>query len=607
MIPPSEIKELNLKDYFDIIRKRRWVVVAFMVVIVGGVAAFDLSSPKVYVTKATVLLKESVPRVTGKEGVVYSKGAPTRETQLTLLKSQSLGRRVAKKLGLISEFVSNNAPEDAARIARSLRRKVAIAIPDRKNEPNIIDIVVRGKDPLGITNLANTWWREFQKEDMDQRSQMIEAGIEKLQERIADTLDKLQKAERDLNDFLKENRIVSIPELGVKKEGLIEGLKKQRTALEKEIIEKSETYKDKHPQMVVLKTKLKAIEEKLKEETDALFDLQDKSLQYRIFKRETANYKSLYESLARRVKELALSQEMIVSNVRVLEEAQPPTRPVRPRPKKDISTAAILSFLLGVVVCFSLEYFDSTLRTSDDVEFYTKMPFLGYIPSAKKVLKEGELAPLVTHSQLSSQVAEAVRNVRVSLIFSSTQDKPLKTIVVTSSVPQEGKTVISSNLAIAFAQAKEKTLLLDADMRRGGIAKTFGLSTDSGLTSVLAGISSLEEVVVSTCVPNLCAVGCGPYAPNPMELLNSQKLKETLRQLEEKFDRIIIDSPPLLSVADALLLGSNCDGITFVVRAGFTDLKSVLEAKKILGSKVKVIGAILNNVEIEKDRYYYYH
>lgn len=264
--------------------------------------------------------------------------------------------------------------------------------------------------------------------------------------------------------------------------------------------------------------------------------------------------------------------------------------------------------LVGSIgICYFLEYLDSSLKTSEDVEFYTKMPFLGYIPSALREVKDRSALDLISQHKPFSQVAEAIRHIRVSLLFASPADKPLKSLVVTSSVPEEGKSFVSINIALAFAAAKEETLLIDADMRKGRIAEVFGVQNVNGFTAVLAGMCSWQEILVKTSIPNLAILPRGTIAPNPTELLGSENLRTILLDLGKHYKWLIIDSPPVLSVADTLVIGGKCDGLIFVVQAGRTPLNHVLDAKKIIGEKVKVIGAILNGIDLHKDRYHYYH
>jgi capsular exopolysaccharide synthesis family protein len=495
------------------------------------------------------------------------------------------------------EFIGATDPEG------KILSMISVSSP---KESNVVVVFVTGRDPLKITNIANTWAREFVNADIDQRIKIVKYGISWMGEQIEDTLKKLQLAEKKLNDFIRDNQIVEIPDVGQKQESLIKTLQTEKANLEKDITEASKQYGEKHPKMIALKAQLEAVDKQLQEERDRLFALQDKALEYKILRRDVDNYKSLYDSLLVRHKQLELTKEVVDSNIQLLDKAVVPQSPIRPQPQRDIIHAIILSLGLGVGFCFFLEYTDATLKTSDDVEFYVKMPFLGYTPTAKKEIRHEKDGYLLTNIKPHSMAAEAFRNLRVSLLFSFPEDKPLHTLLITSSIAGEGKTFLTSNLAITFAQS-EDTLLVDADMRRGRLAKAFEIQTRNGLSSVLAGASTLEETVIATAIPHLSLLPCGPYTPNPTELLSSEKLGSVFDKLKNKFKKIIIDSTPVLSVSDAIILGDRCDGLVFIIRAGFTTLKCIVEAKKILEKKVKIVGAVLNNIDIEGERHYYYY
>lgn len=601
MIPPPEIRELTIKDYLDIVLRRIWIIIACVVIIPVIVAFMSFSTPKVYETTSKLLFKMDIPKVTGKEEVIYKGGAPSKEDQMNLLVSRIVGERVIKKLNLSSdeEFIGSADP------VKTILTMVRI---DIRAGSNIVFFVVRGKDPLKITKIANTWAEEFVKSDMEQRVITAKYGISWLGEQLDTTLKKLEEAEKKLNDFMKENRIVTMPDTGGQQASSAEDLQRQRSQLEKEIIEASRKYGSMHPKMEALQSQLNAVNQKLKDEQDSVFTLQSKNLEYKILSRDVDTYKSIYNDFINRMKELEISKEMVISNVQIVDEAQIPSIPIKPKPAQDVLKALIASLILGVGLCYFLEYSDSTLKTSEDVEFYTKMPFLGYIPSARRELKRNENKDLISSIKPYSQVAEAFRNLRVSLIFSFPEDRPLHTIMVTSSVAREGKSFVATNLAISFAQTKEDTLLIDADMRRGRLAQVFDVRTKTGLSSLLAGVCTLEQAVIATPIANLYLIAGGPATPNPAELLSSKKLFDILETAKTRFKRIVIDAPPTLGVSDTVMLGDKCDGLVFVVKTASTPLKLITEVRKILGKKVKIIGAVLNNVTLETDHYYsYYH
>jgi capsular exopolysaccharide synthesis family protein len=271
--------------------------------------------------------------------------------------------------------------------------------------------------------------------------------------------------------------------------------------------------------------------------------------------------------------------------------------------------SCILGVIMGFGVAFLLEYLDSTVKSAEDIELYVKLPFLGYVPSAKKEARSNKDMDLICHQNSGVRIAEAFRSIRTSVIFSSPEDKPLKTLLITSTIPQEGKSSIAVNLATVFAQKNEQTIIVEADMRKHRLAASFDLDNKEGLSSFLAGTADPEHIIKKTIVPNLFLIPAGPVPPNPAELLTSSKTNLLLEELKKRFDRVIIDSPPVLTVADTAILANITDGAIQVIRAGFVNLDAVLRTKqRLTEAKARIIGVILNNVEIKKeDSYYYYH
>lgn len=605
MIPPREVRELNLRDYFEIIRKRKWLVSAVILGVIGIVAFYDFVFPKVYKATTTILIEKEIPRITERGEDIYVKEIRDQEyyqTQYNLLKSRSLAERVIKKLNLTKDpaFVSAVDPIQA------LLSKVKIE-PIRLS--NLIEISVTGRDPLKITNIANAWSREYIQQDIEKKIGVAKYGVSWLEDQLSDILNKLQESEEELNQFIRKNKIINIPDIEEQlKESLIDNLKGQKAQLEKEIEKALKRYKEKHPKMISLRAQLSAVEKEIKKETESLLSIQEITVEYKLLKRKVDTYNSLYEDLLNRAKDLDLSKEMTLTNIRVVDVAEVPKSPIKPSPKRDLIIAIFFSLFLSGGLCIFLEYQDSSLKTSEDIELYVKIPFLGYVPSARREAKDQKEMDLLSQLKPRSRVAEAFRNIRASLIFSSPQDKPLKSLVITSSVPEEGKTFIASNLAVISALANEPTLLIDADMRKGRLSKSFGIEGDNrGLSSVLTGVGTLEEAVISTDIPHLSLLNCGPPTPNPTELLSSEKLREILRIAGAGFRRVIIDAPPILGVADTLIIGDICDGLALVIKANRTPLKHINDAKRTVEKNIKIVGGILNDIEVGKDSYYYYH
>jgi polysaccharide biosynthesis transport protein len=314
---------------------------------------------------------------------------------------------------------------------------------------------------------------------------------------------------------------------------------------------------------------------KLLDETKAeAFLVNKKAIEYGRLQRESDNNQRLYELVLKRLKDIELSGLLRTSNVRVLDAAQPVMAPVRPHVRRNLMVGWVMGLLLG----------------------------LGVVPRMEAV-KVPEERDLYVHHAPRSAVAECCRAVRTNLLFMS-PDQPAKTLVVTSSGPQEGKSTTCINLGVAMAQSGNRVLLLDTDMRRPRLHRAFGVPNDVGISSVVVGEGTLDKAVKSTEVPNLFVLPCGPLPPNPAELLHTRAFAELLRTAGEKFDRIILDSPPLNAVVDAAVLATQADGVVMVLKAGRTDRGAAKRALRSLADvQARMFGAVLNDVDLRQPRY----
>jgi tyrosine-protein kinase Etk/Wzc len=283
---------------------------------------------------------------------------------------------------------------------------------------------------------------------------------------------------------------------------------------------------------------------------------------------------------------------------------------------------ALIGLGLGLGIVFVREYFDSSIKNVEEVE---KLGFnlLGTIPSIdvesvelkrnKKWENEGEEieSRLVTHLDPKSPISEAYRTLRTNLAFTRI-DNSMKTILVTSAGPKEGKSTTVSNLAITLAQLGSKVVLIDSDLRRPVIHSIFGLDKDNGLTSFLLNNLPFEKVLQKSMLENLSIVTSGIVPPNPSELLGSKAMEEFVEKLKNNFDVILFDSPPIIAVTDAAILCSRVDGVFLVVSAGSTNKDAIVRARSLLDNvDARVLGVLLNNLEISSaygsSYYYYYH
>jgi len=343
-------------------------------------------------------------------------------------------------------------------------------------------------------------------------------------------------------------------------------------------------------------------------------ELTRKEQAYLQLKRPVDTTSQLYDVLLARMKESDVSGQLRTNNLQLLEPAVASRFPVRPRVRLNLVVGLLLGLLLGLGLAFLLEALDSSVKSAEDIEQVTGLVCLGAVPSVKNHIKDGgQIHPvldrspaLVVHHRPMSIPAESWRVVRTNLMFSS-PDRELKTVVVTSACPQEGKTTIVVGLASAVAQSGKSVVIIDADMRQPRLHAIFELGRGTGLTTALRGEAEVEDLVRTTEVPGLFVLPSGPIPPNPAELCQSERLVEMVQKLAQRYDRVFLDSPPMMLVTDPVLLAARFDATLLVVRTNKTAKKTVQDCHRQLGEVgATVLGCVLNDMDISERRYRYY-
>jgi capsular exopolysaccharide synthesis family protein len=353
-------------------------------------------------------------------------------------------------------------------------------------------------------------------------------------------------------------------------------------------------------------------------------DLNLLETEYNRLRRSKENNEKLYSLVLERTKESDLGRVLRVNNIRVLDRPLVPRTPVRPAVSKNIAVGVFLGLILGIAAALGRGLLDRSVKTPDEVENDLGLPFLGLLPEiepsvealsyAKKGKKQkvpprGMGNELIVHERPTSGVAEAARTIRTNLLFMA-PDHPYKTLLVTSAGPSEGKTTVATCIAVVMAQAGQRVVLIDCDLRRPRVHRIFRKGSAVGVTTALLD-ESIDDCVLDTSVPNLSVIPAGPIPPNPAELLHSAKFKNFLKQVEERFDRIIIDSPPIVPVTDAAVLSTLVDGTVLVIRAFKTTKDLARHAARALSDLGATrAGAVLNAVNFSrheyKNKYHYY-
>jgi capsular exopolysaccharide synthesis family protein len=317
--------------------------------------------------------------------------------------------------------------------------------------------------------------------------------------------------------------------------------------------------------------------------------------------REAKSNREVYQSLLTREKELRVSANSRTNNVRVIDHAETPKAPVTPGGRRTWLISIVVGLVLSVAVALGLDYMNDTIKTPEDVTRRLKLPFLGLVPSVR-----GDKHPLLASSHVPHDFGESFRALRTSLL-SKYPGEGTKIIVVTSAQPLEGKTTTAANIAMALAYGGSRVLLIDADMRRPGLHRPLRLTNERGLSQVLIGQARVRDVIQRTVDPNLLAITAGRTPPNPSELLSSERMKTLLTNLAHgPFDWIIVDTPPVLAVTDAVILAPIVSGVTFVIGAEMTRRRLAERAIEIImQSRPRYAAVVLNKVDFDKNKYYY--
>lgn len=361
----------------------------------------------------------------------------------------------------------------------------------------------------------------------------------------------------------------------------------------------------------------------VREQEDELLALNERSVQYNILRREFETSRQMHDGLLQRMKEIGVAAGAQENNISIIEHARVPGAPFRPNMQRNLALGLALGLAAGLGLALSLEFLDRTIRTIEDVERLIDRPVLGMIPMVKlkasdgirrkrrpKVIEQPEES--ISHFSAvhtSSAVSEAFRSLRTSLNFSTAEGMP-QTLMITSSMVGEGKTTNAINLATVLAQNGSRVLLIDADLRKPRVHREFNRPRSPGLTNRIADFDSKsdeESAICPTHVPGLFIMPAGHTTPNPAELLNSPRLTKVLDSCRRIVDHIVIDAPPILGLADSLILSRRVDGVVLVVKAGETTRENFKISTKRLGQvQAPVLGIVLNAVDLDNPQYAYY-
>jgi capsular exopolysaccharide synthesis family protein len=689
---------IHLRYYVQIIQKRYHVVVFFFLTVVFTGVVFTYSQTPIYRSSTKILVEQSEPEI------IIPNFSPTKinnphfiYSQIELLKSKNVVEKIINNLKqddiflnsfnrkktiisqtkdiIFSIFTSNTSVvvdqnkiyhKKINRIKSLLLQNIQVQL---KGESNIIGISFMHQNPLVAQKVVQEITKAYMNELLDIKISSSKYNLSWLTAKADEERNMLENLEKNLQAFVRENKIitledkiVSTPELlsdysiqlsqvKTKRKSLeerylqtqqyindydslerlpvfssdlhLQQLRENILNLEQQLSEKRKLFGPKHPiivkiidELILLKNEkkkeLQYLTEKAKNElelenkneknleilleetkTNTLI-INEKLFQYNIIKRKVDTSRALFDALIQSIKEQNVTGQTKNVNVHVIEHAEVPNSPSKPQKLKNITLSIILGSLGGTLLAFFLEYFDNKIFTKEQIEQNYDTRVIGEVElsEATNVL----FTNLIDTKDTFSSIAERYRTIRSAISLSSAT-KPIKTILITSSTKNEGKTSTCINLATTIAYSQKSVLIIDCDMRKPTLHKYLGVDNSIGLSTYLAGITQ-EEIIQEIPDKQISIIPSGVIPPNPSELLGSEKMKNMLNKLSDKYDYILIDSPPMLAVTDADIINTIVDGTIIIVRANSTSHDMLLTSiQKMNILKANLLGIILNGIK----------
>lgn len=665
---PFEMQEdqLDIKHYIYIIQRRFWYFVVIFVVVFLLSLIHSFRQVPVYQAATTLIIEPDFPQIVNIDEFSQVKSSKEYyETQFNIIRSRNVLQKTLEILepDVSAEFKDSDNPVNAFRSRISVEpvkdtRLVKIIISHTNPElaasqaNGLADAYIQHnlEDRQKSSKSAFVWLAEQVKimesnveeserkllkykenEDivsLDKRQSLLEERMSKTNEEYLREFNKRVELETMLHEIqgLQSDREMSESLPQILDDPFIQQLKQEYSKTELELAKVSMKYKDKHPQVIALKSQLENINQRLQAEIRKIakrieiewriaktkentinsnlsafkresMHLANLAIEYGVLSREAESNRKLYEVLLHRMRETDISGNITYNNIRMIDQAQVPKSPVSPNRKRDAMLGLLLGLGLGIGVCFLLDYFDDTIWKEDDVTRYLNQPLMGMVPQVVDF-----------HGEDSTIIERAYREIRTVLNVYK-KDHALKTLLLTSALKEEGKSTSVLSLGKSFAQLNLKVLLIDADLFKPTLSKQLGVVDHAGIYDYYFKGKPVDEIIVSTEYDKLFVVPSGLIAPNPSEILSSEKLQNLITQVKNEFDLVLIDSPPVTAALEIAAMGTVVDGIALVVRANKTSIaviKRVLNNIKVMhGNMVGVILTWARQLNRYQDYYYY--
>lgn len=595
--------ELNFGDYWRIIKKRRGIITLTFLAVGFFNGIFIYSRPVEYESSVTVKIEER-KTVAGLllDTLVYYGGIDAMATEANVIKSWPVAENACKKLGLINDEMDK---EQIHNIVADIKSKITTK---QIEGTNLIRIIVTANDPVFASQFANAVAQSYVEENFKTKTREARHLREFVEEQLREASIKLRQSEDRLKNFQERESI----------SGIAVSIQNKLVDLKMKLNKLLQQYTELHPHVIELKEQIKDLENQLSA-------LPEKELEYARLSRDVELNENSYTNLYQKLQEAQIAEAEKGGNVSIVDPAVEPGVPVQAGRLANIILGGVVGLLLGCIIGFVVENIDTSIGAIEEVEEFLNLPVLGVIPNVKVkgekklfrkgIDKEEEFrVRLNAYYSPKSLAAEAYRTMRTNLKISSDR----KVILITSAVHREGKSSVVTNLAIVSAQFGDRTLILNCDLRKPVLARTFGLRQGPGLSEMLSGTRTLKEVtqglmnilmgriglgeeVGTSGLDNLFLITAGGELAPPAQLLRSEVVGKVIGELRHTYDLVLLDTPPVLPVTDAMMLAHLVDGIVLVYQVGRASRQALFRAKSLLETTGgKVLGVVLNHIHTEE-------
>lgn len=605
---------LDLRGFWKTLVRQKKTILTIIGIVLLLTLVFTLLSSPLYRASATLQVERETSKIVKDDFLTSGDIRDTRDfyqTQFELIRSYGLIERVIDKLNLNSDVIRQSLtgkirtalfPPDGSSEKSALVAAISenLYIEPIKNS-RLVYVHFEGSTPEKSAAVANAIVETFVQMNMERRSNVTNEAEKFLNERIAEAKGKLQESEDKLSTYAQNNTILQLDNKESTTSSLtIMQLSEELVRAERDVIEVKSDPRHKKSELAAAQKRAELTRDELMAEERKALQLQGKTGAFKTLQREVETNQASYQGLLQRLKEINVAGNAGSNNLLIIDKAQIPLKKHKPKMSTNLAFATLLGLLLGMAVAFLREFMDDSVKDINDLEQQTQLPILGIIPIVRE--KDPRKMSQLALTEPRSTLAEAFRTLRTTLRFKLRDAGENNMLFITSARANEGKTTVSLNLASTYAHAGNRVLLIDADLRNPSLHTMMGTPDHKGLTGYLSGEVDIKQLAQTSNVQNLDLIPAGKIAHDPAEMLASRRMEELLKIAGNTYDMILIDGPPILGLADAMILASHATLTVMTVDSSSTRTSTITNAlKRLRQSGLSVTGLLLNRVSDSAD------